>query len=111
MKVRLQPFETFTRQRSFDEATDDARRIFAEARELYREVRRADRRPVRLVGVSVSALEHADLGRQLSLFGDERRERLNAAIDAVRSRHGDASIEPATTHDADRRRRFNDRRR
>ena len=109
LKLRLAPFETLTRQRTFDEATDDARRIFAAARDLFRHERTADRRAVRLVGVSVSALEHADRGRQLSLFGDERRERLNAAIDAVRSRHGDAAIEPATSRDADRRRRFSDR--
>lgn len=109
LKLRLQPFDTMTRQRSFDDATDDARRIFAVARDLFRHARNSDRRPVRLVGVSVSALEHAELGRQLSLFDDDRRDRLNAAVDAVRSRHGAAAIEPATTREADRRRRFSDR--
>jgi len=111
LKLRLTPFDTLTRQRSFDEATDDARRIFDAARTLFRHERTTERRTIRLVGVSVSALEHADLGRQLSLFADERRDRLNAAIDAVRSRHGDAAIEPATTRNADRRRRFSDHQR
>ena len=110
LKLRLTPFETLTRQRSFDEATDDARRIFDAARALFRDERKTDRRTIRLIGVSVSALEHADLGRQLSLFDDDRRDRLNAAIDAVRARHGDSAIEPATTRDADRRRRFSDHR-
>jgi DNA polymerase-4 len=110
VKLRLTPFDTLTRQRSFDDATDDARRIFSTARELYRMVRETDRRSVRLIGVSVSSLEHADLARQLALFDDQRRERLNAAIDAVRSRHGDDAIEPASSQDADRRRRFSDRR-
>jgi DNA polymerase-4 len=109
LKLRLAPFVTLTRQRTFAEATDDARRIFGAARALFRRERVTDRRAVRLIGVSMSALEHAEVGRQLGLFADERRERLNAALDAVRSRHGDAAIEAATTQTADRRRRFSDR--
>ena len=109
LKLRLTPFDTLTRQRSFEEATDDAQHIFNAARDLFRHERKTDRRSVRLVGVSASALEHAELGTQLSLFDDGRRRRLNAAIDAVRSRHGDDAIEAATAHEGERRRRFSDR--
>ena len=111
LKLRLAPFVTLTRQHTVSEATDDARTIYAVARELYRRERATDRRDVRLVGVSVSKLEHAELGRQLALFSDERRTRLNAAIDAVRDKHGEGAIEPAATREGDRRRRFSDRRR
>lgn len=109
LKLRLAPFVTLTRQRTVA-TTDDARRIYGLARELYRRERRSDRRPVRLVGVSVSKLENAELGRQLALFSDERRERLNVALDAVREKHGDSAIEPAAAREGDRRRRFSDHR-
>ncbi len=110
LKLRLAPFVTLSRQRTVGEATDDARSIYAIARELYRREREGDRRPVRLVGVSVSNLENADLGRQLALFGDERRARLNAAVDAVREKHGESAIEPASASEGERRRRFDERR-
>ena len=110
VKLRLAPFETLTRQRTIGEPTDDARTIYRVARDLYRHERDADRRAVRLIGVSLSNLEHAELGRQLALFGDDRRERLNAAIDAVRTKHGGAAIEPASSREGDTHKRFGDRR-
>ena len=110
VKLRVAPFVTSTRQHHIAEATDDAARIFGVARELLRRERATDPRAVRLIGVSVSALEHADLGLQLEVFADERRSRLNAALDAVRARHGDAAIERAAAREGETRRRMTDRR-
>jgi DNA polymerase-4 len=111
LKLRLRPFETRTRQRTVTEPLDDDRGIYRIARELFRRERVADRRPVRLVGVSLSALEDARLGQQLALFGNGRAKRLNTAVDAVRARHGDDAIGHASVQEAERRRRFSDRRR
>lgn len=110
LKLRLAPFVTRTRQRHIAEATDDAARIYGVARDLLRRERAEDERPVRLVGVSLSALEDAEVARQLEIF-DDRRQRLNAALDAVRARLGDDAIAPlSATRDAEKRRRLSDRR-
>lgn len=109
LKLRLAPFVTLTRQRTLAQAVDDTAAVYRSALGLLRRERAADRRPVRLVGVSVSALEDRQEGRQLGLFTDERVSRLSAALDAVRAKHGDDAIEQASTRGAIERRRFSDR--
>ena len=63
--------------------------------------------PVRLVGVSVSGLSG---GEQLDLFTGARVSRLNAALDAVRSKFGDEALDRASAREASDRRRLSDRR-
>jgi len=58
-----------------------------------------------LVGVSTSGLV---AGQQLGLFDAARASRLNAALDAVRSRFGDEGLDRASARDGERR-RFSDR--
>ncbi len=112
LKLRVAPFETRTRQRTLADPTDDAVEIFRTARALLREALAADRAagrgsPVRLIGVSVSGLVRA---RQLGLFDHARTERLNAALDAVRSRFGAEALGRASARDARIRRRLSDSR-
>jgi DNA polymerase-4 len=111
LKLRLAPFVTHTRQRTLAEPTDDDRLIYRTARDLYRRERKSDATPVRLIGVSISRLEDAKVGRQLGLFVDERATRLHAAVDTVRARHGDSAIERASVREGDRMRRISDHRR
>ena len=66
LKIRYSSFETVTRSRTLVEPTDDALRIADAARGLLPSTE-AGRRPVRLIGVSVSHLE-AGGHPQLSLF-------------------------------------------
>ncbi len=112
LQLRVAPFETRTRQQTLAEATSDDLRIFSTARRLLREALDSDRAaghvsPVRLVGVTVSGLV---AGEQLDLFSAARAARLNAALDAVRSRFGDRALDRASARDAGGRRRLSDRR-
>jgi len=110
LKLRVAPFETRTRQRTLPVPTDDDLTVFRVARSLLREALAADREagrasPVRLVGVSASGLDSA---QQLGLFDSARTARLNAALDAVRSKFGDAALDRASVRDSTQRKRFAD---
>jgi DNA polymerase-4 len=112
LQLRVAPFETRTRQRTFVEPTSDDLKIFETARALLRDALAADRdaghvSPVRLVGVTVSGLVG---GEQLDLFTGARVSRLNAALDAVRSKFGDDALDRASAREAGVRRRLSDRR-
>lgn len=112
LQLRVAPFETRTRQRTLAEPTADDLRIYETVRALLRDALAADRdagrvSPVRLVGVSTSGLVG---GEQLDLFAGARVSRLNAALDAVRSRFGDDALDRASAREARSRRRLSDRR-
>ena len=94
LKLRDDRFVTVTRQRALEGYTDDHRLIFETARALWRAHWKGG--PLRLLGVSVAALErHAD-GPQGELFATEQREdRLTAALDRLRDRLGEAAVVPA----------------
>lgn len=113
LKLRVAPFETRTRQRTFAAATDDDVAIFRASRSLLRAALDEDREhgrlsPVRLVGVSVHGLV---AGQQLGLFEGARAARLNAALDAVRSRFGEEALDRASAREGASERRLSDRRR
>lgn len=94
LKHRNHCFETVTRQRALGGFTDDHARIFAVACALFDRHWRGD--PVRLLGVSVSALARREEGVQEELFAAGAREdRLREALDRVRDRLGEASVVPA----------------
>jgi len=108
LKLRVEPFETRTRQRTMASGTDDDLTIYKVGRRLLRDALAEDRAngrtsPVRLIGVSVSGLE---AGRQLGLFDHVRTARLNAALDAVRARFGNEALDRASARDVKERRRF-----
>lgn len=112
IKLRVAPFETRTRQRTLGEPTDEDLAIFRVARSLLRDALREDRErglvsPVRLIGVHASGLV---AGAQLGLFDAARASRLNAALDAVRSRFGDDALDRASARESERRRLLSDRR-
>lgn len=94
LKIRLANFETHTRQRHLEEATDSDRVIFREAWGLF-EASGFAGRSIRLIGLGVSGLTAP--GRQGGLFeapaGNPVRERkLFEAVDRIRERHGSNSI-------------------
>jgi hypothetical protein len=93
VKLRDFRFKTLTRQRALGVAIDDHGGIFEVARALWRENWKGE--PVRLLGVSVSALETASEA-QLELFSSaERSKALRDALDKVRDKLGEASVVPA----------------
>ncbi len=69
IKLRYSDFTTITRSRSFSTPIESAARIVSIAKDLLKETE-AGRRPVRLVGVSLSNLVADGEMVQLPLFGD-----------------------------------------
>ncbi len=94
LKLRFADFRTLTRSHTGD-PTQDGLEIFRRAAASLARVRLAD--PVRLIGLSVSALGPPGRG-QLSLLdaGAVRRERLARAVDRLVSRFGEGSVQPAS---------------
>jgi DNA polymerase-4 len=92
IKVRYGEFETVTRSRSFDEATDRTDHLWQAGGALFDEWARGFR-PVRLIGFGASHLTTA--GEQLQLFTaqtDQRRRALDQATDSIQAKFGKAAI-------------------
>jgi len=92
-----------SRRETLDEPTQDGEVIAQTAHGLLEKARLPE--PVRLIGVGVTGLVEADAG-QLGLFGptpeQERRAKLNAALDTVVDRFGRRAIGRASQGDARR---------
>ena len=59
-----------------------------------------DGTPIRLLGVSTTKVSREDKGRQMSLFDDtdyEKLEKLDKAMDTIRSRFGNGAIVRASS--------------
>ncbi len=99
VKIKYADFTLVTRRHTLAAPTDDGRAIFEAAREQLARVNLD--RPVRLTGVSVSGFGGVEEPRQLGLFAapepprDSKRDRLNAALDAIADRHGERAVMPA----------------
>lgn len=102
LKLRYADFRTVTRSRTA-EPTQDGLEIYRRAAELLERERVAE--PVRLIGVSASALGPAGTGQLPLLEGDvPRRERLARALDALAGRFGEGAVRPAVLLEHARRR-------
>jgi len=109
IKIRFADFETRTRARTLDEATNVSTVVLAVARALLAEFDFA--RGVRLLGVSLSQLDGAaEVQTTLDLTGDaqtdrrertERRAAVERAVDEVRDRFGARAVGPATLVEPD----------
>ena len=97
IKVRFTDFRTISRSRTLTEPTDTARTIYETAARLYDALDIAGT-PLRLVGVRLEGLSHAeDVPEQLSLSGDDEEWRAaEQAVDRVSAKFGHGSIRPAT---------------
>ncbi|MGH7596225.1 MAG: DNA polymerase IV [bacterium] len=90
VKIRLEGFETFTRQRKLPEFTNDAETLRQVALEIFRKFDRQGKR-VRLIGLGMSHLNNVG-GEQLSLFqneGQTRRDKVSILLDTLRAKHGE----------------------
>ena len=94
LKLRYSNFHTLTRALTLPTPTDAGADVLRAAARLFERLGELPR-PVRLIGVSVSALGHADV-RQGTLFGDDDTgERVNQVMDAINERFGAGTLRPA----------------
>ncbi len=88
-------YPLLTRSRTLDRPTDDGAVIRGVAVELWDHA--AVGEPVRLLGVSLSGLEHRS-SEQLELFAEPaERDRLGPTLDAIQARFGRGAISRAVT--------------
>jgi len=99
LKVKYSDFVQTTRSATLPEPTDDGSLIYSTACSLL-EKTDTGRRPVRLLGISLSRLGFTGLESQLALFDQNslsrKRRRLNIALDSLYEKHGEKSIGPGT---------------
>jgi DNA polymerase-4 len=96
VKIRRKDFTTYTRQRALRPPTQDTAVIAAAARALLDAwMASQPRTPVRLLGVGMSDLQRV---RQADLFAGPaaQGQRLDSAVDGIRSRFGEALVTRAS---------------
>ena len=99
LKVKYSDFVQITRSVTLPKSIDDGSEIYSVACRLL-EKTRVTKKPVRLLGISLSQLSCLGTGTQLSLFDQDRssqeRQRLNTALDSLYEKYGDKSVVPGT---------------
>jgi len=100
LKVKYSDFVQVTRSATLSALTSDGHTLFSTACGLMDKTD-VGRKPIRLLGVSVSQLSHCSASaEQLSLFGEgetlSKRKHLNSALDSVSERFGEDALRPAT---------------
>jgi len=92
LRLRFDDFTRATRSLTLPRLTDQSQTILDAARSLLTTAKPLiERRGITLVGLSLTNLQSADRV-QLSLTDDWRPEALEAALDAIRDRHGSKAI-------------------
>jgi DNA polymerase IV len=98
LKVKYSDFTQITRSAMLPESTDDAPEIYSAACALL-EKTAVGKRPVRLLGISISHLS-ADSEHQLPLFSlpgrSLKKGKLNTALDSIQEKFGSKGIRPGT---------------
>ena len=92
IKLRWPDFQTLTRQMTLTQPTNQDSIIYNSALELFK-LEWSPGKPVRLIGVGVSHLSTEI--QQLSLFNNsfQKEKKLLSAIDELRERFGEKSIQ------------------
>jgi DNA polymerase-4 len=93
LKVRFADFETMTRSHTAAGPVDGSRQLFRMSVDLLGSLGAI--RPVRLLGLSATSLELADLPTQLDIETDLHWESVEDAIADVRVKFGESSVGPA----------------
>lgn len=99
VSFRTADFKNRSHQRKLGESTDLTETVFETARRLMRECWNGE--PVRLVGLALTDIDR-DGFEQMSFIVDEKKEKLrkiDSAMDSIRERFGNASVQRASTLD------------
>jgi DNA polymerase-4 len=98
LKVKYSDFTLITRSATLPKPTDDATEIYSNVCSLLRKTA-VGKRPVRLLGISLSQFVSTEMEGQLSLFLENRaskKRELNTALDSICEKFGDKAIRPGT---------------
>ena len=99
LKVKYFDFVQITRSTTLPKFTDDGLEIYSVACRLL-EKTEVTKKPIRLLGISLSLLSFLGIETQLSLFdqdqSSQKRQRLNTVLDSVSEKFGDESVLPGT---------------
>ncbi len=100
LKLKYADFRQITRSETLPEATDDGTEIYRVACRLLLTRTEAGKRPIRLLGISLSHLRHQGESEQPLLFHTDnpynRKKNLNLAIDKIHEKFGDEALLPGT---------------
>ena len=89
LTVRYKSFQTFTKQKTLESATDDTKQIYTNAQSILRSIRLKE--PVRLLGISAARFSNDPTCG--SLFEESKRKyRINRVLDSINERFGDAAV-------------------
>ena len=98
LKVKYHDFRQITRSRTLPETTNDGRTVYRQVCGLLSKSE-AGRRPIRLLGISVSHPDRPGQSQQLSIFDSEVRpasgHQLNRALDVIQEKFGPQAVRPA----------------
>jgi DNA polymerase-4 len=102
LKVKYSDFKLITRSITLHHYTNDSAEIYSNVCSLLDKTA-VGKRPVRLLGISLSNLTDIGSRRQLSLFGpdasDDKRKELNKTADSIIEKFGNRGIRPGTLID------------
>ncbi len=104
VKVKYNDFTQVTRSETLSAPTADDKLIYSTGCRLL-EKTEAGRRPLRLLGITLSNLQEGESGTQLDLFSpakqSNKRKDLYQALDTISNRFGDSAIVPGKLLDED----------
>ena len=99
LKVKYFDFVQITRSTTLPKSINDGFEIYSVACRLLKKTE-VTKKPIRLLGISLSQLNFSGIGTQLSLFdqdpSSQKRQRLNIALDSLCEKFGDKSVVPGT---------------
>ena len=101
VQVRTSGFENRTRQRKMELATAASDLIYEAAVQLF-DALYDGKTPLRLLGVSCSGLQHEQDAEQMSLFGEEEREKkekLGRMLDSLNEKYGKGVVSRGTFYE------------
>ena len=96
LKIRLEGFQTYTRAQTLAEPTNFPEVLIKEIRRLFENFQIKDKK-VRLVGVRASKLSDAQEEFLFKTKGEEKKEKVNKAVDRIRRKFGRQVILRATS--------------
>ena len=101
MEIKYYDFRTASHQKQLLKSTNEDQVLYETACQLFKEIWSGE--PVRLLGIRTAKLSAESEPEQMTLFDmelpqppDEKHQRLNAAMEAIRKRYGNDAVKKAS---------------